>query len=207
MRIYIEEGLVTCPALLGLPDFSSATLIEHGFDCVGDSDYQLYEKPYRFADSAIELGFKVYVENGAIDTNGVELGGNMRIETQLHRLASLLGPGAVRSIELLVFDNLREAMLLINDRVSIPIHRYGKKHGRSKFSIGAISTDAGFRPGSEERKVNTRFVRALCDDTVSPQPRGKHARNPALCNLSACLVRLFGSAYREGRLIPARESA
>ncbi|RSZ55299.1 hypothetical protein HF313_06305 [Massilia atriviolacea] len=196
MRIYIEEGLVTRPALFGLPDFSSATLIEHGFDCVGDSDDQLYEKPYRFAGCAIELGFKVYVENGAIDSNGVELGGNMRLETELQRLASLLAPDAVRSIELLVFDNLREATLLINDSVNLHLHRYGKKHGRSKFSIGAISTDAGFRPASEERKVNTRFARAMCDGTVGPQPRGKYARNPALCSLSACLVRLFGSAFR-----------
>ncbi len=207
MRIYIEEGLVTRPEMLGLPDFSSATLIEHGFDPVGDYDYRLYEKPYRFAGSAIELNFKVYIKNGVLDSNGVEFGGEMRVETQLRRLVTLLAPGAVRSIELLIFDNFLEATLLINDAININIHRYGKKHGRSKFSIGAIATDAGFRPESAAKKFNTGFARKLCDDTVSPNPSRRHARNPALRNLSACLVRLFGSAYREGRLIPARKSA
>ncbi|NHZ93523.1 hypothetical protein F2P45_31645 [Massilia sp. CCM 8733] len=207
MRIYIEEGLITRPEMLGFPDFSSATLIEHGFEPVGDYDYQLYEKPYRFASSAIELNFKVYIENGVLDSNGVEFGGDMRVETQLSRLLTLLAPGAIRSIELLVFDNLLAATLLINDAVNINIHRSGKKHGRSKFSIGAISTDAGFRPATVTKKFNTRFSRKLCDDTVGPQPSGRHARNPALRNLSACLVRLFGSAYRKGRLIPPRESA
>lgn len=207
MRLYIEEGLVTRSQMLGLPDFSSATLIEHGFDPVGDYEYRLYEKSYRFAGRAIELNFKVYIENGVIDSNGVELGGNLRVETELHRLATLLAPGAIRSIELLVFDNLLAATLLINNTVNINIHRYGKQHGRSKFSVGAISTDAGFRPETVTKKFNTRFSRKLCDETVGPQPSGKHARNPALRNLSACLVRLFGSAYREGRLIRARESA
>ncbi|NHZ66418.1 hypothetical protein [Massilia genomosp. 1] len=36
MRINIEEGLVTRPPMPGLHDFSSATLIEHGFDPIGD---------------------------------------------------------------------------------------------------------------------------------------------------------------------------
>ncbi|UOD32987.1 hypothetical protein INH39_15930 [Massilia violaceinigra] len=207
MRMYIEEGLVTRPEMLGLPDFSSATLIEHGFDPAGDVEYRLYEKSYRFACRAIELNFKVYIENGVIDSNGVELGGKLRVETELHRLATLLAPGAIRSIELLIFDNLLVATLLINDTVNINIHRYGKKQGRSKFSIGAISTDASFRPESAAKKFNTGFSRKLCDETVSPNPSRRHARNPALRNLSACLIRLFGSAYREGRLIPARESA
>jgi hypothetical protein len=207
MRIYIEEGLVRRPALLGLADFSSATLIEHGFDCVGERDDGLYEKGYRFAGCAIYLNFKVYIENGVIDANGVEIAGNMRVETELQRLALLLGPGAVHSVELLVFDNLLEASLLINDTVNIHFYRHGKQHGRSKFSIGAISTDAGFRPASASKKTNTRYARTLCDDSVGPQPRGKHARNPALRNLSTCLVRLFGSAYREGRLMPGPESA
>lgn len=46
---------------------------------------------------------------------------------QLRRPATLLALDAIRSIELLVFDNLLAATLLINDEVNINIHRYGKK--------------------------------------------------------------------------------
>lgn len=196
MRIYIEEQLITRPALFGLPDFSARTLLDNAFDMVGDADFCLYEKYHRIAGSTVGINFKVYYNDGILDSNGVDFSPGARLNTVLEDLRPLLKPDAVRSIELVVFADLLAGSLLLNDALVIRFGVNGKRSQRDKYHVTGISTDAAFNPALTQQAFSTRFARSYNDEAVPAGACGKYQRNPALRELLDYLSENFGEAFQ-----------
>lgn len=82
LQSYLRDGVLRDPAVMGLRSFERAELEARGFDACGNpAQICLYEDQRRFrrAGRAVRLAFKVFLEQGRLCANGLELGYQLRL--------------------------------------------------------------------------------------------------------------------------------
>lgn len=82
LQSYLRDGMLRDPAVMGLHSFAREELEARGFDAWGNpAQICLYEDQRRFrrAGRVVQLGFKVFLEQGRLCANGLELGYQVRL--------------------------------------------------------------------------------------------------------------------------------
>ena len=92
---YLADGWLRDPATVGLRTFEHAELAARGFDIIGPPQgLTLYEDQRRFgrAGRLVQASFKVFLEQGHLRGNGLELGHQLRLASLLRAARGLVLP-------------------------------------------------------------------------------------------------------------------
>ena len=114
LQLYLRDGLLRDPAVMGLRSFTREELAARGFDACGNpAQICLYEDQRCFhrAGRAVRLAFKVFLEQGRLCANGLELGYQLRLAGVLRAV----GKPAMPAFRVLLRRDARCGALLFDN--------------------------------------------------------------------------------------------
>lgn len=114
LQLYLRDGVLRDPAVMGLHSFAREELEARGFDACGNpAQICLYEDQRRFrrAGRSVLLAFKVFLEQGRLCANGLELGYQLR----LAGLLRAVGKPAMPAFRVLLRRDARCGALLFDN--------------------------------------------------------------------------------------------
>ena len=114
LQSYLRDGVLRDPAVMGLRSFAREELEARGFDACGNpAQICLYEDQRRFrrAGRAVQLACKVFLEQGCLCANGLELGYQVRLAGVLRAV----GKPAMPAFRVLLRRDARCGALLFDN--------------------------------------------------------------------------------------------
>ena len=145
LQLYLRDGLLRDPGVMGLHSFAREELAARGFDACGNpAQICLYEDQRRFrrAGRAVHLAFKVFLEQGRLCANGLELGYQLRLAGVLRAVGKPALPGC----RVLLRRNWRSGALLFDNGLALQFAANRRGAPRHYFVIhveGHLPAPAG----------------------------------------------------------------
>ena len=186
LQAYLDDGWLRDPKTVGLDSFGAPALLARGFDELCDGGQLcLYEDACLFHDGrhSVQASFKVYLQQGRLLANGLELGYQLRLASFLRAARRPLPP-----YRLLLEPGARSGALVFENGLVLQFAanlRGAPRHYFLTLVEGHLPDPAG--SGIDLRAASTGHVQALygshAPDALTTRARRGHAALRELARL------------------------